>query len=123
MLEEIKTEQSANALVGVLRNYGDSFVREEAAKALEDIDANNPRALAEGLRHAMESETLPPAARARAIGHVGFYFDGDALLETLKKIAANNPSDEIRTTAQNAARQYKNNLDLLAAVRDAGSLP
>jgi HEAT repeat protein len=108
-LGKIGSERSVEALVAALKDE-DSSVRRSVAQALVRM---SDAALVNGLARALSYNNS--FVRQKAAQVVGYYTIGKQLLATLQHIAANDPAEEVRTAAREAAEKYANKLRYFAS--------
>ncbi len=88
----------------------DNSVRSNSAKALEMI---GDKTLADGLAHALSYKN--DFVRQKAAQVVGYYTADKQVLATLQQMATNDPAEEVRTVAREAAEKYANKLRYFAS--------
>ena len=104
-LGQIGSARSVSALIAALKDKDRAYVGWSVAKALEVISF---KTLSKGLIHALfHNESF---IRQKAAQIVGYYTTDKQVLATLQQMAANDPAEEVRTAAREAAEKYANKL-------------
>jgi HEAT repeat protein len=131
---QIGSDNSVDALMDALKDE-DSYVRSNAAEALGRIGSERsvdvllaalkdkdviPRSVAEALGKMSDTALANGLARAlsydnsfvrqKAAQVAGYYTTDKQVLATLQHLAANDPAEEVRAAAHDAAEKYANKL-------------
>jgi hypothetical protein len=107
-LGKIGGERAVEVLVAAFQEE-DIYMRKNAAEALGMIDE---KALVNGLIRALKNKNN--FVRQKAARIVGYYTTDKQELATLQHLAANDPAEEVRTAAREAAEKYANKLRYFA---------
>ncbi|NUO81103.1 HEAT repeat domain-containing protein [candidate division KSB1 bacterium] len=108
-LGKIGRERSVSALLLAWTDE-DKYVRETAA---ETLGIMNHTAIAMGLTCALFYDNS--FARQKAAQAIGYYTTDKQVLATLRYMADNDPAEEVRTAAREAAEKYANKLRYFAS--------
>lgn len=105
-LARIGDERAVAALLPLLDiRHDDPIMRKSAAKAIAEIDDS---VLAVGLVRALADED--ELVRSNAVQVVGYYVRDEQMLHELARLAAEDPSGEVRSQADEARHKYEHKL-------------
>lgn len=103
-LNRVDAETAVDALLGAMRD-GNSSVRQTAAIALNQISPNH---LSRALLKTLSSDNA--FLRRKAAQFVGYYAEGEQVLNKLVQLAAGDISEEVRIAAREASAKYERKL-------------